>query len=104
MLEKNIKDLINYVDKHPGVDVASTADRFLYGNIEISSPKDLVIPELLKLPPAKRTLVVNIVRSKTNCNLYSDADYKHSFVKIKEIGEVIKEIPKAAKKIRWLFQ
>ncbi len=104
MLKKNIKDFVNYVNRNPGVDISSIGDHFLSGNIETSLPQDIVIPELLKLPPAKRALVANIVRNKTNCNIYSDNDYKHGFINIKEVGEVIKEIPKAAKKIKWLFQ
>jgi hypothetical protein len=104
MLEKNITDFINYVAGHPGIDVASIADHFLSGNIETSLAKDIVIPDLIKLPPSKRALVVNIVRNKTNCNLYSDSDYQHNYVKIKEVGEVMREVPKFAKKFKWLFQ
>lgn len=104
MLKESIKGFVKYVSEHPGMDVALIADDFLSGNIESSSAKDIVLPEILMLTPSKRALVINIVRSKTNCNLYSDNDYMHNYVSLKEVGEVMRKIPESSKKIKWLSQ
>jgi hypothetical protein len=103
-LEDKIKRLISYISKNPGIDVAYAADEFLPGNAEMASPKDMIVPDLLKLPPAKRALLVNLVRKKTNYNLYSSDDYNKNYINFKEIGEVAREIPHFAKKIKWFFQ
>jgi hypothetical protein len=59
---------------------------------------------MLKLPPAKRKLVTNIIKEKTNCEVSSADDYSKNYVMIREAGEVIKEIPEQVKKLKWLFK
>jgi hypothetical protein len=104
ILERKIVDFIEYVSKNPGENASTVANRMLPGNMESSTEKDIVVHELLKLSPSKRSLVINIVRKKTNCNLSSGDEYKHNYIKMKEVGEVIREVPHLAKKLKWYFQ
>lgn len=104
LIESKIKKIISYIARHPGEDVSHVVDNQLTGNTEVSMPKDIIVPELLKLPPSKRTLLINIIRKKTNYNLCSSDDYNKNYVRFKEVGEVIREVPHFAKKIKWFFQ
>jgi hypothetical protein len=92
------------VANNPYEDIYEASKKFLEGVNESSTRKKLIIPDILKLPPAKRKLVVGIIKTKTNTEVSSADDYSRNFVRIKEFGEIIKEIPEQAKKIKWLFK
>jgi len=104
--EEKIVNYVKYVIKHPMEDLYMASVRFFTPAMLSHEEKDLVIPELLQLTPAKRTLVIDIVKSKTNYDISSSKNNFHNFMMIKEVGHIIHELTpeNVPKKFKWLIK
>lgn len=62
----DIRRFVHHVVLHPFENILEASKMYFDDTTPRIMPKAIVIPELLSLPLTKRSLVVNIIREKTN--------------------------------------
>jgi hypothetical protein len=104
LLRSKIATYIKYITDHPLENVSKAAEQLL-PDLLIKKRESVVVPELMNLPPSKRSLAKRIIKDKTGYDVETAYDSKNNIIKMKDQNtKTLGFIPKDFKIMQWLYK